>query len=152
MIQVSAEGTEFLLVLASEASLAFESQGIEPTELNRRLAAGSDTRLVLFRGLLPPHGLSPSWMCWQREPNVSQIESAASAGEVNDAQYEYAFRTTAERITCPSCGGEQDALIVDAGEPYPKAPGLHEEKVRRLRSLSCPRCNASFRRLVAKLL
>jgi len=154
MIDVTCEGTEFKYLSAQDIDNGEGTEftaGLQPA-VAERLRKGRDTRLVLFRNLLPPHQWIPYWLVWQNPPDLSALDERARKGLYSAEDFGPAFRTIPQRIRCPKCGQSFQTLLIDAGDPYPNAPELHRKKIARLRILPCPNCGSSLRQLVAKII
>jgi hypothetical protein len=117
-----------------------------------RLAKGVDTRLAIFRGNLPPHAGLPCFLVWQSVADLGELDRKVRAGAHSDSDFEYAFRTVRARAVCGTCNSCYSTLEVDAGEPYPNAPGLLRAKLAKISPGVCRNCGNSLRTLVAKII
>lgn len=150
MIEIQAEGAKIYYVPATDADRIELPEWAGP----RSMLAGADTRLSFFRNYLSvgPEFL-PFWLVWQEAIALDDLDQRVAIGQYSDSDFYYSFQAYFSKTYCLKCGSIYASLVVDAGNIYPGAPGLLQEKIRnRFKPVVCPTCGTGFRILVAKIL
>jgi DNA-directed RNA polymerase subunit RPC12/RpoP len=151
MITIKAEGTEYLYVPATSNPKLVDVKFEVPMTVVEQLIQGADTRLALFKNMLPPHSLVPYWLVWQENKDLQMLDHRVLNGLSTDQDFTNAFRTVPQLTRCFTCGQTYRTLVIDAGDPYPGAPALRREKISKVKTLPCPLCGSSLRQIVVKI-
>lgn len=153
-MKIICEGAKFDYVTASELlNIEYAGDRVGLTEnAFRELGSGRDTRFSYFEGLRNKELSTPYWLVWQEEVNLSLLDQKVCNQTFTEADFANAFRTFPSRTQCIYCNHWYDTLVIDDGDPYFGAPGLLNKKVSKVRSLKCPNCGNSLRRLVVKFI
>ena len=152
---VEPEGTRFFYVLATENALELTELPLSASPPDTRtviLGHGTDTRLAVFASMLPGNPGRFYVLYWPDGTDLVALDQRVAAGTSEDADFAGAVRTVYQETLCGSCGSTWPTLVIPPGDPYPGAPGLLDRKIAAAQLQTCPRCGASLRQLVVKIL
>jgi hypothetical protein len=156
MHKVNAEGTIFFYLANSEPLVEVASCGLtvpmpdaSVADKIRRLA---DVRLVVFERMLRRGEGAVYYLYWRVGRDLEVVDQQVLNGTHTDDDFIDSVKTVYQVTFCDRCGSHWHTLIIPSGDPYPGAPGLLQHKIESSSFDPCPKCSASLRRMVVKIL
>jgi hypothetical protein len=117
----------------------------------------SDTRLALmtlFTSFAPLREYVAYFLHWNDKTDLHELDKRVKESNYSNKHFANSVKTQFQKTYCPECSWSGYTLVMQTGDPYDGAPGLHRSKLGKRFDqdgfLKCP-CGADFRIGVVKI-